>query len=166
MSKGRPKKYLTQEALEDAQKERSKKSAPIYQDKRKSNWEKGLCRCGLERKIGFTQCETCWQRAKSYNFNYRFDLRMDALAAYGGKCVCCSEATPEFLQFDHKNNDGYLHRRDNTARAGIALWLKQNNYPDTIQILCGNCHSAKSFYGFCPHQATTSGSTKFSSSER
>ena len=138
-----------------------------YNELRKGRAALGLiCRCGRDQKAGSTQCERCWARSKSYNFNYRLQLRLQALEAYGGACICCGETTPEFLQFDHINNDGYIHRKHNTVRGGIALWLKQNNYPDTIQLLCGNCHGAKSFYGHCPHQNTSSGSTNALSSAK
>lgn len=39
-------------------------------------------------------------------------LRAEVIAAYGGRCACCGEATPEFLSIDHVNNDGAQHRRE------------------------------------------------------
>lgn len=157
-------KYATEEERLAARYKRNHEIViPQLRSSREKNYAAGLCRCGRERITGSTQCEKCHKRSREYNFNYRYTLRMQALAAYGGKCVCCGESTPEFLQFDHKNNDGYLHRQNNNVRGGISLWLQQNNYPDTIQLLCGNCHSAKSFYGNCPHgtmpQETSSAST-------
>ena len=81
-------------------------------------------------------------------------LRRAVLAAYGGKCACCGEATPEFLGIDHVNNDGEAHRRElkGYGRA-IYQWLKRNAYPQDgrFQLLCHNCNMAKGLYGGCPH---------------
>src|SRR5690349_6288281 len=51
-----------------------------------------------------------YQRIKQKE--YGDSLRQQALEAYGGRCVCCGESTPEFLHFDHVNNDGAEHRRE------------------------------------------------------
>lgn len=168
---GRQRLYRTAEELKAAQRAAYLKHKDKNSEKRDNRAAKGLCHCGTPRKEGSTQCERCWRTNRDYNFTYRLELRLAALAAYGNVCACCGESTPEFLQFDHKNNDGYIHRKDNTARAGISLWLKQNGYPDTIQLLCGNCHGAKSFYGYCPHgtlppQDAASGSTNESSTDK
>lgn len=56
----------------------------------------------------------------------------------------------EFLSIDHINGDGYIDRR---LGDGDHIWnqLKRNKYPNTFQILCFNCHNAKTHYGYCPH---------------
>ena len=80
-------------------------------------------------------------------------VKKEVLAHYGGQCACCSENTYEFLTMDHMNNDGAAHRRaDKLARWNIYRWLKQNGFPKDFQILCANCHLAKSFFGACPHK--------------
>jgi hypothetical protein len=122
----------------------------------RKNRRAGLCRCGKARKDGFTQCEQCWKRCKEYNREYRLGLKKQAVVAYGGKCVCCGEGTFEFLEFHHINNDGAEHRRDNSERSSLYLWLKQTEYPQGIvQLLCGNCHAAKTAFGYCPHDTET-----------
>ena len=87
--------------------------------------------------------------------------RKEALAHYGknGKleCVCCGESEWRFLQLDHKNNDGNLHRKKLKEKHGynytnMFYWAKKNNWPDIFQTLCANCNTAKSFYGQCPHK--------------
>jgi hypothetical protein len=30
-------------------------------------------------------------------------------------------------------------------------WIKKNNYPERLQILCFNCNMAKAHNGYCPH---------------
>jgi len=55
-----------------------------------------------------------------------------------------------------KRNDGHSHRQK--VRAGFSLhkWIKENNYPDSIRVLCFNCNFARAFYGgkdkICPHK--------------
>jgi hypothetical protein len=52
---------------------------------------------------------------------------------------------------DHKNNDGYAHRKV-VRGSSFYAWLKRNNYPKGFQILCHNCNFANShFINGCPH---------------
>lgn len=74
--------------------------------------------------------------------------RDEALEKYGSRCVCCGETHKEFLAFDHIYNNGAEHRR---TMNNLLPWLRRNDFPDTIQILCHNCNMAKAFYGNCPH---------------
>lgn len=93
------------------------------------------------------------RRAKANAANAK--IRTEAIAAYGGRCACCGETTPEFLSFDHIHNDGAAHRRElgRTKGSGnMAWWLKRNGFPKgRIQLLCMNCNWAKGKYGVCPH---------------
>lgn len=84
-------------------------------------------------------------------------LRQETYAAYGGRCTCCGEDRVVFLTLDHVNNDGAQHRAAIGAQhrgGGLRLynWVRRNNYPDTIQLLCRNCNWAKHAAGRCPHQ--------------
>jgi hypothetical protein len=74
-------------------------------------------------------------------------LKPEVIAAYGGKCVCCSEAHLEFLSIDHVN--GYK----DGPRGGAALysWLKQNDYPEGFRVLCMSCNMALGYLGYCGH---------------
>jgi len=81
---------------------------------------------------------------------YRRKLRADALAAYGGKCACCGEATTEFLAIDHINGGGRKHRK--AIHAPMELWLRNQGYPEEFRLLCHNCNFSAGFYGYCPHQ--------------
>jgi hypothetical protein len=73
---------------------------------------------------------------------------------YGGQCACCGESDYRFLCIDHKNNDGYEHRK--VKRVNIYDFIVANNFPDTFQVLCFNCNCARALYGgkekICPHQ--------------
>lgn len=90
-------------------------------------------------------------RTKEYRRVKRRKHRQEALDKYGGKCACCGEETYEFLTFDHVNNDGAEHRKEVDPNM-LLIWLKKNDYPDTIQVLCYNCNCTKGFYGACPHE--------------
>lgn len=77
--------------------------------------------------------------------------RNECLAAYGSKCACCGESTPEFLAIDHINGGGNAHRRS-LGKRDIYFWLRAEGYPTEFQILCHNCNHAKGSYGICPHE--------------
>jgi hypothetical protein len=125
------------------------------------------------------QCKDCRnadqrarnQRDPEYGVRYRQDnrerrnavraargrvLRQQAIDAYGGRCVCCGENERAFLVFDHVNDDGAVHRKE--VNSGLMpWWLARENYPDTIQLLCANCNTAKQYApGGCPHQRVAS----------
>lgn len=83
-------------------------------------------------------------------------VRQEIISRYGGKCECCGLDDYRFLCFDHKDNDGYMHRK--AVRAGWSLhrWIISSSYPKSIRVLCFNCNFARAFYGgvnkICPHQ--------------
>lgn len=76
--------------------------------------------------------------------------RLSCIQHYGGKCQCCGESNWAFLEFDHIDNDGKIHRKliDSTQ---MPHWLIINNFPSNIQLLCCNCNKAKGLYGTCSH---------------
>ena len=117
---------------------------------RTKNRLQGLCpKCGQRQPAeGFEQCWVCLEQNKAI----RQQARLDAIQAYGGACACCGETTIEFLHVDHKHNDGGKHRKEIGTGGAIHWWAKKHGYPDTLQVLCANCHNAKSYYGYCPHQ--------------
>lgn len=84
---------------------------------------------------------------------YREKIRKETLLKYGHKCICCGEKRYEFLAIDHVNNDGNEHRKVAGIGTAFCLWLKQNNFPNCVQVLCHNCNLAKQFYKRCPHQS-------------
>ncbi len=68
--------------------------------------------------------------------------RKAAIEHYGGKCMRCGESIPEFLCFDHVNDDGAEHRTLVKPPA-LPTWLKNNGYPSLIQLLCHSCNIKK-----------------------
>jgi len=85
-------------------------------------------------------------------------LRLEVLGHYcDGKisCSCCGESNPRFLTLDHKNNDGNVKRKEANLGSGwqTYAWIKRNDYPDDLQVLCMNCNFGKAQNGgVCPHK--------------
>lgn len=86
-------------------------------------------------------------------------LWQETLDAYGRVCKCCGESEPDFLCIDHINDDG------NTERAILRptepktfggktyyTWLRQQGWPQHVQLLCFNCNFAKARRRGCPHK--------------
>lgn len=85
---------------------------------------------------------------------YKAKLRSDLLAAYGGKCACCGESTPEFLALDHIGGGGTKERRGLkvSTSSGMYRHVRNLGYPkDRYRLLCHNCNCAIGWYGSCPH---------------
>lgn len=97
---------------------------------------------------------------KEQFLEYNRATRRRVLEAYGSKCACCGETTPEFLGVDHVNNDGEAHRRELKGYGrSIYRWLAIEGYPQDgrFQLLCHNCNVAKGCYGGCPHNGPVPG---------
>lgn len=86
---------------------------------------------------------------QDFNKQYRRRARLIVFNHYGSECVCCGEDKIEFLVIDHINNDGNKFRK---KVHDLYLYIIKNNFPKDLQVLCQNCNSAKSIYGYCPHE--------------
>jgi hypothetical protein len=106
--------------------------------------------------------KTYYKKYKHKFAQYGRDLRDRVLAAYGGKCACCGESTPEFLAIDHTLNDGASHRKEiGSGGRSIYRWLEANNFPqDRFRLLCHNCNQSRGFYGGCPHEGPVPGKSQ------
>jgi hypothetical protein len=83
----------------------------------------------------------------------RWLLKLEMIAAYGGKCECCGEVRAEFLSLDHVGGGGTKDRRDSGGTAGICRRLKRLGWPrDGFRLLCFNCNLSIGFLGYCPHE--------------
>lgn len=80
-------------------------------------------------------------------------LKEAVLRAYGGVCACCGESTFEFLSVDHIDRGSFSKDAPRTGK-GLYSWLRRNNFPSGLQILCHNCNQAKEYYGGCPHRGS------------
>lgn len=84
-----------------------------------------------------------------------WQLKLEMIAAYGGRCQCCGVAEPEFLTLDHIGGGGRKHRQENGHSFGVNRKLKAMGWPkDEYRVLCWNCNMSIGFYGYCPHQAS------------
>ena len=73
------------------------------------------------------------------------EIRAECIEHYGGRCVFCGDSNPHHLTFDHINNDGNMHRKK-VPSARFTRWLKRNNFPEDIQLLCWNHNMEKAIY--------------------
>lgn len=75
-----------------------------------------------------------------------------AVSLLGGRCVCCGEDNPMFLQFDHINNDGARDRggRNRNGNGRFVSRIVGGDRSDS-QLLCANCNTGKYRNGgVCP----------------
>jgi hypothetical protein len=91
----------------------------------------GLVHCEDCAEINRQRTRACWAR-----------LRDRVLAAYGNACVNCGETTREFLQVDHVNDDGKVHR-DAVGYTGVFRDIVRRGFPPEFQILCVDCNADK-----------------------
>lgn len=133
--------------------------------RQKENAAKGLCRCGKKRRDGRKSCDSCLDsavracrrdahehRARAKAANYK--NKMAVFVAYGDACSCCPEDLTEFLEIDHIGGWGKDHKNANGSRVSggqLYIWMRDNNYPGGFRLLCGCCHSAITYWGYCPH---------------
>lgn len=82
--------------------------------------------------------------------------KQEVLNHYGKVCACCGEKSLYFLTLDHPKNNGKEHKGNGKNRyKGEALYrfLKKNDYPTGIQVLCFNCNIGKrNNKDICPHK--------------
>lgn len=109
------------------------------------------CRAAYSKQWAARNVDKCNAKAQ----RYRRKMRLRVLEAYGGKCACCGEATPEFLSIDHIDGNGNAHRRAISKYKNAAVfyfWLVKQGFPPGFRVLCYNCNCARGFYGRCPHE--------------
>jgi len=121
---------------------------------------RGLCRCGKAPQAEKKVCDRCLSTAKRRNRK----LKIEAMQAYGGKCLCpggCDVSDVDFLTIDHIDGDGADQRKEKPwmVGQGIYLYLKRNNYPNGYRPLCWNCNVSRYQFGRCPHERTSLDST-------
>ena len=90
----------------------------------------------------------------------RLNLKIKVFSEYSKKslssnvpcCTCCRESILKFLTLDHIEGRKKMGHSRSLGGYKLQLWARENNYPDTLQVLCYNCNLAKSLFGKCPHQ--------------
>lgn len=83
-----------------------------------------------------------------YGARQRDNLRIEMIAAYGGKCRECGITKPYVLCLDHINDDAHVEEElyGENARGGHKqyLRLKKAGWPqERFQLLCYNCNAEK-----------------------
>lgn len=77
-----------------------------------------------------------------------YEIRLEMVAAYGGKCCQCGEDDPIVLVLDHIGDDAKADRRANGHKGGWMMYqkLKKRGWPkDVHQLLCQNCNFRKEY---------------------
>lgn len=134
--------------------------------RQKRNRADGKCWCGRPSFSPYVHCPACLQIAAVSRLSnletkriqgkeYRKILKLSAFSSYGNRCACCPQDIIECLEIDHIGGWGTKHRDKFGRRiSGQSLfrWLRDHNYPKGFRILCGSCHSAISYWGYCPCQ--------------
>ena len=102
-------------------------------------------RANRERKIatGKRYHERFRDKDNARRKMYRQQTRQEAVDAYGGSCVCCGESYLPYLDLDHINGGGTKQRKELGWGVTYFKYLRDNHWPEGIQVLCGNCHYAK-----------------------
>ena len=90
-------------------------------------------------------------KGKEVRNKWALALRKEVIEHYGGKCAYCGQDRIEFLCLDHIDN-GRGNPADRSHGAGKVFysWVKRNNYPTNLQVLCHNCNMAKELYNIKP----------------
>lgn len=118
--------------------------------------EEGRClHCGKPPLPGHPDCRSCMDKAAERVRRKRQQLKAEAIAAYGGICVCCQEDGLVFLTLDHIEGGGPAHRKEVTGNNPPRFYavLRKQGYPQgDLQVMCFNCNIAKYQLGTCPHQ--------------
>lgn len=84
----------------------------------------------------------------------RKQRRVQAITAYGGKCVVCGDSYIEHLTIDHINGNGHEERKIWKNSNAMYLELERRKYPkDNYQLLCWNCNTSKYYFGISAVQA-------------
>ena len=87
--------------------------------------------------------------------DYARAVRLETLAAYGGRCACCGEDRHEFLALDHIDGGGREERAvPGYSNLKLHLALRRAGWPTgRHRVLCHNCNMAIGISGQCPHEA-------------
>jgi len=83
-------------------------------------------------------------KVKTYSRIATLRMIYEVMSHYCGgepKCMRCGFADFRALTFHHVNGGGCEHRRQPGLKSqySFAKWLKENNYPPDIEVLCMNC---------------------------
>lgn len=132
------------------------KSVKIKKERRKEYYRKNAKKIKEKSKKYYQEnLEKCKEYARKQSKEFYKRCRKIVLDHYGRKCICCSETIEQFLEVDHRSNDGTKrYKESGRPKCGGAFysWIIKNNFPADLQILCSNCNQGKRRNnGICPH---------------
>lgn len=82
-----------------------------------------------------------------YRMLYNAKIKKEVIAHYSNgtmQCARCAFSDIRALQLDHIKGDGKEDRKDSHKRGNaFYVWLRRNNYPEGLQVLCVNCNMIK-----------------------
>lgn len=132
-----------------------KKCGDCLQTARDRYWTRrnlGLCkRCPAKAVVGQSLCIEHRNRA----LVDLEEIRSLVYRHYGNRCKCCGERNWLYLTLDHILSNGKQQRSESNTKGGLMFfrWVIKQGFPDDLQILCANCHIAKTRKGVC-HERT------------
>lgn len=87
------------------------------------------------------------QEKKEYDKQYNEQMKNDVIRHYSHgtmKCAKCGFSDIRALQLDHIKGNG---KKDRESHRGVGVtyyvWLRTQNYPESLQVLCANCNIIK-----------------------
>lgn len=143
-------------------------------NQRSANWKDkafrdGLCTCCGNRREedspNKNYCISCNTKHRN-RIRKRFRERLEIVFAYyGEKCACpggCDITHRRFLTLDHVGGWRAVHpgHEKRITTEVLVKWIIDNNFPDSIRILCMNCNWAVRSGEPCPHEIINSEGTK------
>lgn len=102
---------------------------------------------------GIRSCGPCAERCRIKSIRRYHEVRQEVLTRYGGKCACCSNSNFKYLQLDHIDGGGRIERAANPGVRGgnfFKTLYKMKTLRKDLQVLCANCHQAKTYGGCTP----------------
>lgn len=93
------------------------------------------------------------ERIQQKRKSWQETIKERVIAAYGGKCSCCSVMGKWFLTIDHINKRSSYPHRKRLRGWQLYRWLEIRGFPqDGFRCLCFNCNCARGILGYCPHE--------------
>ena len=83
---------------------------------------------------------------------YHKQIKDQVLIKYGGVCICCKENYLPYLEIDHINGGGTKEVQKLGGGRYLHMLLELPKRDD-LQILCANCHTAKTKRESCLHKS-------------